>query len=250
MPTYRGNAHVSLRPGPPVTRLSTVTWGPDRFRVGPWHAEDGVAYVAVPPQVRPPSASGIRELIRHLTESGYRTVLTAALREQDLGSFLDAGFRERERLEVLGHDLRSIPIPSSRFQLRRPRPGERSSVLAIDTTAFEHGWRLDRDGLAEAIAATARTRFRVALAQGPIGYAICGRAEDIGYLQRLAVAPSAQRSGIATALVSDALDWLLRRGARRCLVNTQRSNVAALSLYERCGFVREPSQLVVLERAL
>jgi len=233
-----------------VTRLSTVTWGPDRFRVGPWHAEDGVAYVAVPPQVGPPSRGGVEELLRHLTESGYRNVLTAALREQDVGSFLDAGFHERERLEVLSHDLRSIPKPSTRFSLRRPRPGERSSVLAIDTTAFEHGWRLDRDGLAEAIAATARTRFRVAIAEGPIGYAICGRADDMGYLQRLAIAPSAQRLGVATALVSDALGWLQRRSALRALVNTQRTNVAALSLYERCGFVREPSQLAVLERAL
>ena len=233
-----------------MTRLSTVACGPDRFRVGPWHAEDGVAYVAVPPQVGPLSATGIDALIRHLRASDYRNVLTAALREQDLGPFLDAGFRERERLEVLGHDLRSILIPSSHQQLRRPRPGERSTVLAIDTTAFDHGWRLDRDGLAEAVAATARTRFRVAIVEGPIGYAICGRSEDMGYLQRLAVAPSAQRSGIATALVADALHWLRRRGARRCLVNTQRSNVAALTLYERCGFVREPSQLVVLERAL
>lgn len=233
-----------------MTRLSTLSWGQDQFRVGPWHAEDGVAYVAVPPNVLTPSPTGVTRLVDHLRSSGYRRVLTAALRDSEVGAFQTAGFSERERLVVLSHDLKGIAAPTGEVAMRRPRPGERPTVLAIDAAAFEHGWRLDRHGLAEAVAATPRTRFRVAIHGGPIGYAICGRADEMGYLQRLAVDPAAQRHGIGRALVLDALYWLRRRGARLALVNTQTTNDPALTLYAGCGFTREPSRLVVLERTL
>lgn len=52
------------------------------------------------------------------------------------------------------------------------------------------------------------------------------------------------------ALVADALRWLVRRGARSAVVNTQDGNAAALALYTRCGFVLEPHGLTVLARDL
>src|SRR5439155_23116344 len=117
--------------------------------------------------------------------------------------------------------------------------------------AFEPFWRLDDAGLDEAVAATPHARFRVAVT-GPaedspvIGYAITGRAGRRGYLQRLAVHPDQQRRGLGTLLVDDALRWLRRWRAERAVVNTQMGNEKALALYERCGFVREPSRLSVL----
>ena len=83
-----------------------------------------------------------------------------------------------------------------------------------------------------------------------VGYAITGRAGRRGYLQRLAVAQDQTGRGIGRALVSDGLRWLRRRGAQRCLVNTQVGNERALDLYERIGFRREPVGLAVLARRL
>ena len=68
-----------------------------------------------------------------------------------------------------------------------------------------------------------------------------------GYLQRVAVRPDAQRLGIGRQLVDDAVEWLMRRGARRALVNTGVDNLAALRMYEQASFDRLDDELVVLE---
>ena len=239
-----------------MTRLDTISVGRDQFRVGPWHGSSEVAYVALPPTVLKPSVEGVIAMLERLRTIGYQRAITSALREPEVQPFVASGFGERERLVILSHELVDLhELSRSRAELRvsirRPRPGERAGVLDIDAAAFELGWRLDRDGLVDALSATPRSRFRVG-EQGNrlVGYAVCGRAGDMGYLQRLAVDPTAQRSGIGRALVADSLRWLARRGARRALVNTQQSNVGAMRLYEHCGFRREQQELIVLEMAL
>jgi ribosomal-protein-alanine N-acetyltransferase len=124
-------------------------------------------------------------------------------------------------------------------------------VLEIDGRAFVDFWALDELGLRNALQATPTTRFRVAEHDGvPAAYAITGRAIDNGYLQRIAVDPSVQGTGLGAGLVADALGWLARHKVSRALVNTQLDNEAALKLYLRCGFERLPVGLCVLGRAL
>jgi ribosomal protein S18 acetylase RimI-like enzyme len=239
-----------------VPRLTTVGWGPDQFRVGPWNADAAVAYLALAPQVLKPTVDGVRRILEQLAADGYRSVTTAALRPPELGPFLQAGFTERERLTILHHDLQSIPSLDGIGEthhgvaLRRAGRRDRQAVLAVDEAAFSPSWRLDDAGLSDALAATPRSRFRVAAGHEVCGYAICGRAAEVGYLQRLAVAPQAQGHGVGTRLVVDALGWLHRRGARSALVNTQDGNARALGLYERMGFRPEAYDLIVLERAI
>jgi ribosomal protein S18 acetylase RimI-like enzyme len=163
--------------------------------------------------------------------------------------FLTAGFEPRERLHLLAHDLTPPPEPI-RAPIRRARRGDRQAVLDVDGRAFPQFWQLDEQGLVEALAATPASRFRVAADPGVVGYAICGRAGRRGYLQRLAVHPQHQASGLGRALVVDALRWMRRRGADRAVVNTQESNTRALELYERMGFRRLAAGLAVLETTL
>jgi ribosomal protein S18 acetylase RimI-like enzyme len=235
-----------------VTRLVTVSWGPDQFRFGPWHGDGSTAYVAVSPRVAAPTSGGVRLLLDRLRAHGFRRVVTAALRTHEVAAFEAAGFTERERLVVLSHDLRDIPDARA-VVMRRAVRGDRPAVLRLDAAAFDPAWSLDDDGLAEALAATPRARFRVVDgAQGDelVGYAICGRAGRIGYLQRLAVHPSEHGTGIGRALVVDSLEWLRRRGGRLVMVNTQQTNTRALDLYRGLGFRTEPSELTVLTREL
>ena len=77
-----------------------------------------------------------------------------------------------------------------------------------------------------------------------------GRAERVGYVQRLAVHPRAQTAGLGLALLQDGLRWMRLRGARSAYVNTQDDNERALRLYERAGFRRLPVGLCVLGRDL
>ena len=121
----------------------------------------------------------------------------------------------------------------------------------IDRRSFPREWANDRAALDEITAATPHHRSRaIHTGRTMVAFSISGRADDVGYVQRLAVDPSARRQGLARVLLDDAIDWMQRRGVTRALVNTATDNRAALTLYRSAGFVEQPGNLVILERAL
>jgi ribosomal protein S18 acetylase RimI-like enzyme len=63
------------------------------------------------------------------------------------------------------------------------------------------------------------------------------RAES-GYVHDLVVDEPYRRSGIATALMAEALDWLTKRGLPRVVLWTAEPNVGAQRLFDRLGFRR------------
>ena len=228
-----------------MTRRSFIV-GHDRFVVGPWHDDPTTAYVSVAPSSSVlTSRASVERCLEQLQRDGYRGAVTAALRPNDAYVFGLAGFALHERLHVLRHDLTG-DLPASPHDLRRARRRDRQHVLSVDRLAFESFWHLGPDGLDEALNATSSVRFRVVGEPAVLGYAVCGRALDIGYLQRLAVHPDHLRRGIGAALVVDSLRWLRRRRGRMMLVNTQESNANALALYQHLGFTLEPEHLTVM----
>jgi ribosomal protein S18 acetylase RimI-like enzyme len=199
---------------------------------------------------RPPSAALVRHACAVLADRGYREVLTAALAEPERAGFLAAGFSTKDTLHLLAHDLHDIP-EAPPAHLRRGRRADRSTALGVDHRAFPPFWRLDADGLHEAMTATPSARFRVATVdRRVVGYAVTGRAGRRGYLQRLAVDPQVQGRGLGRALVADCLQWLQRRGVTYVVVNTQVENERALQLYLATGFRLQPSGLEVLGRTI
>src|SRR5439155_7992793 len=177
-----------------------------------------------------PAASGPRRTAVRRRARGCTFVVTRALSEAESAGFLRAGFDVQEELELLAHELNAIPEVGHR--LRRPRRRERSRVLTVDGAAFDAFWRLHHGGLDDALGATPAVRFRVhGRGPGIDGYVIGGRGAGTGYVQRLAVHPGARGRGLGRSLVGDVLRWMRRHGAARALVNTQRTNEAALALY-------------------
>jgi GNAT superfamily N-acetyltransferase len=59
-----------------------------------------------------------------------------------------------------------------------------------------------------------------------------------GFIHDVAVEEAAQRTGVATALIEAAVDWLRSRGAPRVILWTAAQNDAAQRLFERLGFRR------------
>jgi len=219
----------------------------DRFRVGAWHADHRIAYVAPTPSGIGPSPGGVRACVERLRGEGYVGAVTSALRDDEARSFIAAGFSPQESLRVLRRSVDDVPaIDLDGAHHRRARRRDRAAVLEVDHAAFAPFWQLDEPGLSEAIEATPSSRFRVVDSDGVVAYAICGRAERLGYLQRLAVHPDHAGRQLGSMLVWDALKWLRRRGARQALVNTQESNVGAVSLYQRLGFELDHDRLHVL----
>lgn len=176
------------------------------------------------------------------SRSGYERLLWQSSDDLSETTFKRMGFEERDRLHVLvAWDLKiPFPEPVTDLSVRRARPSDIESVLEIDHQCFEPFWQLDPQGIEEAILATPRSRYRVLTHRhNPaevLGYAIFGQGSGAGYLQRIAVTPLRQRSGGATALVSDGFHWLKRWRAQKVSVNTQVTNAKALSLYLKLGF--------------
>ncbi len=229
-----------------------IAWGSERLRAGPWRGDRTIAYLNPVPGVPLPSPEFLRRCLRTLAGQGYRRVVTGALAAPEQAPFRLVGFAPSEELHLLSHDLADLPVPAvtAGTTLRRALRRDRPAVLELDALAFEPFWQLDEAGLDEALTATPHARFRLAVSAGDpddiVGYAVTGRAGRRGYLQRLAVRPDRQGSGLGTLLVADALRWLRRWRGERAMVNTQLTNERALRLYEHLGFRREPSGLSVL----
>jgi ribosomal protein S18 acetylase RimI-like enzyme len=233
-----------------------LQWGWERARTGPWRGDGRIAYLAPLPPAGPPSVDFLSHCLETLAARGFARVLTSALAPPEQAGFLRLGFEEYERLHLLSHDLSDVPRPSKEASklLRRARGADWPAVLAVDASAFAPFWRLDTEGLREAIEATPAARFRVAAGgrgpDGVIAYSVTGVSATQGYLQRLAVHPEHRRMGLGRALGLDGLRWLQRKGVNEAVVNTQLGNEPALSLYLSLGFRKEPMQLSVLHRAL
>lgn len=234
-----------------MQRLDPTSRGIDRFRIGAWRGDGDIALLSPKPGSTP-TTDGIGRALEEVRRRGFRSVLTPALAAGERTAFEAAGFELHERLHLLSHDLRELPpAPEVDARLRRGRRRDIDDALRVDGLAFEPFWRFSTDGLAEARLATPRSRFRVVEHRRRLlGYHVTGCSDRAGYLQRLAVHPESSGRGLGSALVIDALRWSLRRGCTTVFVNTQETNTRALALYERLGFVLEPSGLAVLERNL
>lgn len=227
-----------------------LRWRGQRARLGTWRGSDGIAYLTPFPDSAPLTPEFVLYTLDEARSAGFRSVVTGALTAAESLGFVDSGFHLHEELRLLEHDLASIPPPA--VPNRRARRNDRPAVIGLDGRCFDDFWRLDEEGLDDAINATPWSRFRVVDGDGGgvIAYAVSGRAGTRGYLQRLAVDPDVRRSGVGRSLVSDALQWMRGRGARRALVNTHSTNDPALHLYEACGFRLLPAPLRILTRSL
>ncbi|MEO0493914.1 MAG: GNAT family N-acetyltransferase [Actinomycetota bacterium] len=223
-----------------------------RVRAGSWRGSDDLAYLVPLTSAATLTPSTLERIRARLRDDGFQSVVTAAVGPSERDMLAADGFTEHEALHLLRHDLRE-PLPSRPGRTRGLRRGHRrdiDAILDVDHQTFETFWRLDRDGLHEAINATPTARLRVIRDPDVVGYAVTGRAGTQGYLQRLAVHPDRQGEGRGIDLVADALHWLRRRDVDTCWVNTQEANAAALALYTKLGFVPAAHRLTVLRRDL
>ena len=229
-----------------------LQWGWERARAGPWRGDGRIAYLAPLAPAGAPSVDFLTRCLESLAARGFEEVVTSALAPAEQSGFKALGFEVYERLHLLSHNLQDLPrMPEVALPLRRGKTSDWPAVLDVDAGSFAPFWRLDDEGLREAIEATPVSRFRVASPRrgGPVlAYAVTGLSGNQGYLQRLAVHPERRRSGLGRALAIDGLRWLRRKGMTEAVVNTQLGNDPALRLYLSLGFREEPIQLAVLHR--
>lgn len=216
-----------------------------------WRVDSDIAQLALSTtRRRSLHLADLRRCLATLRSAGYRAAVTTALPPPDQAVFVNAGFRVVEELHLLRRLLRRGSLPGSRQApraTRRARRRDRESILDLDRASFEPFWQMDAAMLDEALTATPASRLRIIDGpDGVVGYAVCGRSGNRGYVQRLAVHPDHQNQGLGTALLTDGLAWMTRWGARDASVNTQLGNEQSLRLYRRMGFGLQPDGLAVL----
>jgi GNAT superfamily N-acetyltransferase len=127
----------------------------------------------------------------------------------------------------------------------------RNQILHLDRDAFSNEWAMDTQTFTEALSATRRAAVFVCHVNNElVGFVIVGATGATGFIQRLAVLPTARRSGVASALIARALTWTDRRRCTSTIVNTEIHNSAALRTYEKFRFVPLDNGLSVLEMTL
>ena len=147
------------------------------------------------------------------------------------------GFAHHDDIVTLNHVGALPPLPRASVIVTPAELEHLPAIIAIDKAAFRAPWQLPARDLRQAF----RQATVAAIAQingGIAGYQFTTRHHDVGHLARLAVAPAHQGVGVASALLHSLLDQA--RGFKLdCFsVNTQRSNLPSLRLYQRFGFVR------------
>jgi len=140
-------------------------------------------------------------------------------------------------------------VPPPQHLVVREDSYDTDQMLAVDHAAFPSFWRFDNRALSESLQATSRSDVFVIRDgdQGITGYAVVGYGHAISYLQRVAVYPKWQGSGMGRSLVRAAARSARRHGSKALLLNTQFDNEPAIGLYESEGYRQLPESLAVLK---
>ncbi len=119
------------------------------------------------------------------------------------------------------------------------RPMERSdldAVMAIEQASFPVPWK--REHFLQEIHSHLSFPF-VALCEGAlVGYVCPMSLFEEAQIMDIAVAPEARGRGVASLLLEQAIALSRQRGAERLVLEVRASNLAAIGLYERFGFLR------------
>jgi ribosomal protein S18 acetylase RimI-like enzyme len=209
--------------------------------------------------VQLPDTPILQSWVDTLSRWGYDSVRTSPLAPLAATALSAVGFCASQKLTLLERPhtepvVVTQPLRSARPRFpmsRMPAPSLVEGILRIDRAAFGDEWMMDQQTFREALHATRRARIFVSHNDGELtGFVIAGVTDSYGFIQRLAVHPDFQRRGVAGSLVQNSLLWIHSRGCRSTVVNTEVSNDAALSIYEKNGFVPLDYNLLVMERQL
>lgn len=131
---------------------------------------------------------------------------------------------------------RALPrLEEAAVHIRPAAEADVPAVWAVDHEAFAPHWWHSQNTLRRRIAAS--PYFAVAEEGGEvIGYVEGERRRSAAHLNRIAVRPDRQGSGVGAALLRDALETFWKWDVGEVTLNTQTENQRAQRLYRRFGF--------------
>ncbi len=156
------------------------------------------------------------------------------------------GFETVTHVVTMTRESGSIPsFPlNPAITIRPVTPDDMEALAQIETDAFAPLWRYSARALLLAHSQT--YSFDVALLDGVVVGYQCSTASYYGaHLARMTVAPSAQRCGVGTALLAQAIAGYRRGHLQQLSLNTQTDNVSSHYLYRKFGYHETSERLPV-----
>ncbi len=156
-------------------------------------------------------------------------------------------FRLIQKVVVLKHkqSLPNVLLKPSAF-IRPMLLNDIDTVALIDRASFEPIWTVSSQGLKAAFLQSARAS--VAEMDGNIiGYEISTGNSFSAHLARVAVLPKYQKEKVGFQLVHAMLNYFHRMGVYEITVNTQDTNLASISLYQKTGFQLSDEQFPIFQ---
>jgi ribosomal protein S18 acetylase RimI-like enzyme len=220
-------------------------WAPETLEfaiAGPWRHRQEIANIQELSAVRHPEQL-VEGIVDRARAGGAALVLSIELDETRRTNFYDrVGFSLVE--EVITFDLvpPAFQYPSP-LRLRYERadiaaPGTIERLCAIDNAAFPWLW-WNCSLEFEAYALTPSVELYIGYSgDEPVSYIGITSYAGWGHLDRIAVVPRYQGAGYGLDSLDFAVRALIRQGARRIGLSTQRQNLRSQQIYERFGFRR------------
>lgn len=160
--------------------------------------------------------------------------------------YASAGFEPLQ--EIIIYELHNLRPPRRRpmspafTKVDLGDQAQRSALIQLDHDAFPWLW-WNSEAEFDNYAASNGVEIEMALDRtgAPLAYVGYTRLRGWGHLDRIAVAPQAQGTGIGRAALEYAVASMISTGARRIGLSTQAENQVSRALYESYGFKRNPA---------
>ncbi len=122
------------------------------------------------------------------------------------------------------------------LELRRLELGDLDAIEQIERVSYRTPW--SRSMFASELAKPSSLSFGAVDEAGTlVGYLVLSRYVDAWHVMNVAVAPERRRQGVASALLQRLLELTEDDGMRGYTLEVRVSNLGAIRLYERFGFV-------------
>lgn len=122
------------------------------------------------------------------------------------------------------------------ISIKRLEPSMLGSVCALETECFASPWSEKSLGL---LCSDGAVGFAAVDAQGRVlAYGGMLLVLDEGQITNIATSACARRRGLASAVLSALIEFGEKRGIVSYSLEVRQSNLAAISLYEKYGFLR------------
>lgn len=186
-------------------------------------------------------------VVKRLGDLGVEGVFSPALYPGASGVWRRSGFEDYTRLDVMERAVDANSPDTDPDAVRQDPNPDWERVLDVDRSAFEGFWGMSRLGLEEAVDVSRSNAVLVSGSNDSLsGYAIVGSQWGTVYLHRIAVRPEDSGQGVGSALLSAAIAWGRRSGARSIVLNVRPDNEGAKRFYAHHGFMETGTALEVL----